>query len=324
MTKRMLILKGDLLKNIISPAEVIEAVENAMVLYEGDDFYMPPRMHAEHEGNVLLLMPSFMKSAFGIKLVTVFPGNLSRDQAVIQGVMLLNDPVSGTPVAMMDASVLTGLRTGAIAATGIRYLSGPDVRSLGIIGAGAQAYYQAIMASEVRSFERIYISDLDRSRAEKLASSLAPELDAEMIIAATNEELVTASEVVITATTSFHPVIPSDKDILIGKTFVGIGSFKPAMREIPEELFHLVDRVYVDSRQASQESGDLIYAIKAGLIAEEKIFTLGKLINQSLKPSRQGTSFFKSVGMALFDLLVAEKIYGLARSQGAGIEIDIT
>jgi ornithine cyclodeaminase/alanine dehydrogenase-like protein (mu-crystallin family) len=96
------------------------------------------------------------------------------------------------------------------------------------------------------------------------------------------------------------------------------------MREIPEELFHLVDRVYVDSRQASQESGDLIYAIKAGLIAEEKIFTLGKLINQSLRPSRQGTSFFKSVGMALFDLLVAEKIYGLARSQGAGIEIDIT
>ena len=324
MTKRMLILKGDLLKNIISPAEVIEAVENAMVLYEGDDFYMPPRMHAEHEGNVLLLMPSFMKSAFGTKLVTVFPGNLSRDQAVIQGVMLLNDPVSGTPVAMMDASVLTGLRTGAVAATGIRYLSGPDVRSLGIIGAGTQAYYQAIMASQVRSFNRIYISDLDRSRAEKLASSLAPELDAEMIIAATNEELVTASEVVITATTSFHPVIPSDKDILIGKTFVGIGSFKPAMREIPEELFHLVDRVYVDSRQASQESGDLIYAIKAGLIAEEKIFTLGKLINQSLRPSRQSTSFFKSVGMALFDLLVAEKIYGLARSQGAGIEIDIT
>ncbi len=320
----MLILKGDLLKNIISPAEVIEAVENAMVLYEGDDFYMPPRMHAEHEGNVLLLMPSFMKSAFGTKLVTVFPGNLSRDQAVIQGVMLLNDPVSGTPVAMMDASVLTGLRTGAIAATGIRYLSGPDVRSLGIIGAGTQAYYQAIMASQVRLFNRIYISDLDRSRAEKLASSLAPELDAEMIIAATNEELVTASEVVITATTSFHPVIPSDKDILIGKTFVGIGSFKPAMREIPEELFHLVDRVYVDSRQASQESGDLIYAIKAGLIAEEKIFTLGKLINQSLRPSRQGTSFFKSVGMALFDLLVAEKIYGLARSRGAGIEIDIT
>lgn len=324
MTKRMLILKGDLLKDIISPSEVIEAVEMAMVLYEGDDFIMPPRMHAEHEGNVLLLMPSFMKSAFGTKLVTVFPGNLSRDEAVIQGVMLLNDPVSGTPLAMMDASVLTGLRTGAVSAMGIRHLADQGVRSLGIIGAGTQAFYQAIMASQVRSFNRIYISDLDRSRAEKLASSLALELDAEMIITATNEELVTASEVVITATTSLHPVIMSDMEILSGKTFVGIGSYKPTMREIPEELFHLVDRVYVDSRQAIQESGDLIYAIKAGLITEEKIITLGKLINQSIRPSQQATSFFKSVGMALFDLLVAEKIYGLARSQGAGIEIDIS
>ena len=320
----MLILKGDLLKEITSPAEVIESVEKAMILYEGDDFYMPPRMHAEHDGNVLLLMPSFMKSAFGTKLVTVFPGNLSRDQAVIQGVMLLNDPVSGTPLALMDASVLTGLRTGAVSAVGIRYLADPGVRSLGIIGAGTQAFYQAIMACQVRPFDRIYISDVDRSRTEKLASSLATELEAEMIIAATNEELVTASDVVITATTSLHPVIMSDKEILSGKTYVGIGSFKPTMREIPEELFHLVDRVYVDSRQASQESGDLIYAIKAGLIAEEKIFTLGKLINQSIRPSRQATSFFKSVGMALFDLLVAEKIYELAKNQGAGIEIDIT
>jgi ornithine cyclodeaminase/alanine dehydrogenase-like protein (mu-crystallin family) len=80
----------------------------------------------------------------------------------------------------------------------------------------------------------------------------------------------------------------------------------------------------VDSRQASQESGDLIYALKAGLIAEEKIFTLGKLINQSIRPSRQETSFFKSVGMALYDLLVAEKIYDLAKNQGAGMKIDIT
>ena len=63
----MLILKGDLLKDIISPLEVIEAVENAMVLYEGDDFIMPARMHAEHDGNMLLLMPSFIKSAFGTK-----------------------------------------------------------------------------------------------------------------------------------------------------------------------------------------------------------------------------------------------------------------
>lgn len=320
----MLILKGELLKSIIPPSEVIEAVENAMVLYEGEDFIMPARMHAEHEGNVLLLMPSFVKSAFGTKLITVFPGNLSKNQAAIQGVMLLNDPVSGTPVAMMDASVLTQLRTGAVSAVGIRYLADQDARSLGIIGAGSQAFYQAIMASQVRSFERIYILDLDKNRAKKLVSELAPALDAEIILSSSNEELVYASDVIITATTSQHPVLPPDRDLLVGKTIIGIGSFKPNMREIPEELFHLVDRVYVDSRQARQESGDLIYPVKAGLIGEEKIFTLGKLINQSISPSPQATSFFKSVGMALFDLLVGERIFELAKSKGMGLKIDMS
>jgi ornithine cyclodeaminase len=320
----MLILKGDLIKSICSPLEVIEAVEEAMVLYEGDDFYMPARMHAEHGDNVLLLMPSFVTSAFGTKLVTVFPENLSRDKAVIQGVMLLNDPVSGTPISLMDASVLTGLRTGAISAVGIRHLADPEVRSLGIIGAGTQAFYQAIMASQVRSFDRIYISDLERKRAKKLESELHSALDVEIRVSSSNEELVTDSDVIITATTSMNPVLPSDRELLSGKTVVGIGSFKPSMREIPEELFQLIDRVFVDSRQAVEESGDLIFAMEKGLIREGEVFTLGKLINRTIKPSRQGTSFFKSVGMALFDLLVAEKIYAAAKSQGAGIEIDIS
>jgi ornithine cyclodeaminase/alanine dehydrogenase-like protein (mu-crystallin family) len=320
----MLILKGDLIKKISSPLDVIEAVEEAMVLYEGDEFYMPPRMHAEHGDNVLLLMPSFVKSAFGTKLVTVFPENHSKNEAVIQGVMLLNDPVTGTPISMMDASVLTGLRTGAVSAVGIRHLTDPDVRSLGIIGAGTQAYYQAIMASRVRSFDRIYISDLDRNRAEKLVSELLSVLDAEIIVSSSNEQLITASDVIITATTSLNPVLPPDRDLLSGKTIIGIGSFKPGMREIPEELFHLLDRVYVDSRQAREESGDLIYALGEGLIKEGEIFTLGRLINQTIMPSRQPTRFFKSVGMALFDLLVAEKIYELAKNQGAGIEIDLS
>jgi ornithine cyclodeaminase/alanine dehydrogenase-like protein (mu-crystallin family) len=143
----MLILKGDLLRDLIPPGDVIEAVENAMLLYEGDDFRMPPRMHAEVDGNVLLLMPSFINSAFGTKLVSVFPGNIHLRQPVIQGVMLLNDGLTGAPLALMDASVLTGLRTGAVAAAGIRHLSDPAVRTLGIIGAGVQAWYQAIMAS---------------------------------------------------------------------------------------------------------------------------------------------------------------------------------
>jgi ornithine cyclodeaminase len=320
----MLVLKGELLRNLIPSNRIIEAVEEAMLLYEGENYTMPPRMHAEYGGNMLLLMPSFIPSAFGTKLVTVFPENPGRQQPAIQGVMLLNDAASGTPLALMDASVLTGLRTGAVAAAAIRYLSDPGVRSLGIIGAGTQAWYQVVMASQVRSFDRIHILDIKRDRAEKLAADLSTETDAEILLPGSLEEMLSRSEVIITATTSMHPVLPPEKDLLAGKTVVAIGSFTPAMREIPEELFHLLDRVFVDSRQAREESGDLIHAIEAGLLSEDRIFTLGRLINRSIQAPERPTRFFKSVGMALYDLLVAEKIYGLAREKGAGLEIDIT
>jgi ornithine cyclodeaminase/alanine dehydrogenase-like protein (mu-crystallin family) len=318
----MLVLNGKDLEKAISPAELIEAVEEAMLMYEGKNFNMPPRMHAEHEGNVLLLMPAFTSSVFGTKLVSVFPGNQEKGIPVIQGTMILNDGNSGTPMALMDAAVLTGLRTGAVGAVGVKHLSGRNARNLGIIGAGVQARHLALLSNEARSFDKTYIADLDRNKSEVLAEKLRETYGLQVSVLESGREILEASDVIITATTSMQPVIPGDSRLLEGKTFVGIGSFTPEMREYPDEFYPLLEHVYVDSRQAVEESGDLSVAIESGLLKNSQVSTFGRFLNDPYEIPVGSTNFFKSVGMALFDLVVARKIYESAKARQLGTNID--
>lgn len=318
----MLVLNAKDLDELAVPGEMIRSVEEAMKMYEGDGFLMPPRMHAEYQGNVLLLMPAFDALAFGTKLVSVFPGNREQGIPVIQGTMSLNDAGSGRPLALMDAGKLTALRTGAVGAAGVKHLSDPDMNSLGIIGTGVQAWYLAIMSAHVRALENVFVTDLDRDRAVDFASRLEQETGLPVQVLEDVPELLASSETVITATTSMKPVLPGDKGLLSGRTFVGIGSFKPEMREYPEEIYPLLDHVYIDSLQAVEESGDLVHALESGTLDTEQVLTLGRQILDPLPQPAGSTRFFKSVGMALFDLLAARKIYELAITREIGTDVD--
>ena len=318
----MLFLNGRDLELAITPDELIRAVEAAFELYEGDDFSMPPRMHAEYEGNVLLLMPSFTNTEFGTKLLTVFPDNQGRGTAVIQGVMVLNDAETGTPLALMDAAVLTGMRTAAVGAAGIKHLSHAGAGTLGIVGAGVQAWYLARISHRVRDFGELFITDINREKSEDLAAKLRESTGLNVSVLDPGREILEASDVVVTATTSLSPVIPGERELLEGKTFVGIGSFKPQMREYPAELYSLLDRIYIDSRQAVEESGDLVAALESGFLQRERIKTLGSFIMDPDPIPEGSTQFFKSVGMALFDLVVARKIFESAKEMQLGTNID--
>jgi len=139
----------------------------------------------------------------------------------------------------------------------------------------------------------------------------------------TIEELLADSDVVITATNSTKPVLPDNPEMIKGKCYVGIGSYKPEMREIPDAVFSEVDKIYVDTRFGLKESGDLIDPVKKGLVKEEDVIPLGKIIGGEFERNinKEKTVFFKSVGMALFDLITAKVIYEKAREKGLGHEI---
>ncbi|MBD3413519.1 MAG: ornithine cyclodeaminase family protein [Candidatus Aminicenantes bacterium] len=321
----MLILNQEDLWRVVSRNEVVDSVEQALLLYESRDFHMPDRMHVDHRGNTLLLMPCFTEKSMGTKLVSLFPENSEQDIPVLFGVMVLNDGETGKPLALLDGAALTALRTGAVGSVSIRHMTSKKVKNLGVVGAGVQGFHQILTACTQRDFKTIYVYDMVSEKAERLRQILTDHVQGIDVKTARNsEELLKESEVVITATTSTKPVLPDQKGLFQGKHIVGIGSYKPDMREFPQALFQSLKIMTVDTEHALEESGDLKVPLEKGWIQKQQIMTLGKVISgkATLKPEGERATVFKSVGMALFDLVVSEYIYKKANQKGIGREVD--
>ncbi len=309
----------------VTVAEVLDTVEEAMLLYETKDFLMPQRMHIDHGDNVLLLMPCFTKDSFATKLVTLFPDNPKMHLPVLNGLVVLNDIKTGVPLAILSGPALTALRTGAVGGVSIRHLAPENTQAFGIIGAGVQGFYQAWLASAAKNLTDIYVYDVDNAKSAALIDRLSIVTpDANLHAAKSVQELLENTQSITTATTSAQPVLPENADLLRGRHFVGIGSYQPHVREFPGTLYTLIENVYIDTEDALEESGDIIAPLKNGWITREQVKTLGAYINQNkaTPQTRDETTFFKSVVMALFDVCVSKLVYDKAVAKGLGQEIN--
>jgi ornithine cyclodeaminase len=318
----MIFLNADEIMEALSLEAVMGCVEEALALYEAKAYEMPDRSAVDcGQGNLLLLMPCVAQGHFSTKLVTIYPGNRAVGRPVIDGLVVLATQDTGEIVALMDAKTITAMRTGAVTGTSIRYLAREDATSVGLVGCGVQGYYQLLYACAARPIRRIALYDLSADAADAMTARLHQAMPgAEVRVAASTVELAYASEILITATTARQPVFPDDPSLFRGKHCVAIGSFEPEVREYPNALFPLLDRVWVDIDFAKEESGELILPLQSGLLQESQLERLGTLIQSGLPPARgpSGTTFFKTVGMALFDLTTARLAYANAVAQGLG------
>ena len=323
----MLILNEHDMKKTISYTQVMDKVEDAYRIFQSGNFYMPERPVITHEKNTILYMPCFMASGFGTKFLTLFPENPGRGYPFIDGLMLLNDPENGKTLAILDARFLTALRTGAVGGVGIRNFSRADCKSVGVIGAGQQGFYQAVYASTARKIKDIYLFDTAVKNFDAYTERLGQALgeDAPKIHVCTAvRELLEKSEIVVTATPATSPVVPDDPELLRGKCFIAIGSYKPGMRELPDAIWKLVDHVYTELPFAMEESGDLSQPLADGLLKEEQVKFIGEwlMLEKRPLPLPGQTRYFKSVGMGLIDLNVAQLIYQEALKTGIGQTVD--
>jgi ornithine cyclodeaminase/alanine dehydrogenase-like protein (mu-crystallin family) len=287
----------------------VEAMERAFVDTANGVIDVPRRVHINRGHNTLLLMPCFGKSYFSTKLVSVFPKNLLKKEPVIYGTVVLNDGRTGKPLAAMDGSKLTAMRTAAVGAVGIKYLAPANASTLGIVGLGIQGFHQALFACHQRSIESVRIIDRSREVMSRFADRFnAFYPDIEVISVKNARELCNASEIIITATGSHQPVVPARGDWWLGKTIIGIGSYKPDMREFPEQFFSGLEQIFVDTRVALDETGDLRLPLDRELIEESQVIPLSDLILHKVDLKGE-TRFFKSVGMAAFDLYGAKLVF---------------
>ena len=305
----MIIINENIIKKVISFDEIMASLEDAFLTYESGNFSMPDRIHVDNKENTLLYMPCFTDEIFGTKSLTIFPENSRINKPVIDGFMTLHDPHTGSPLAIIDGKTLTALRTGGVGGAAARLLSSKDSSVLGIVGAGVQGIYQTLFISKVRPIKKVKVYDSNKKNLKIFIQSIKEELPyMEVVVCAATEELLEESHIVVTATNAEKPVLPGKTELLKGRLFVGIGSYKPSMREFPEEIYPLLDKIYTDTYFACEESGDLAYPLENKLITREQVSTIGTAIGSKGNISDE-TVLFKSVGMALLDLFVAKTIY---------------
>jgi ornithine cyclodeaminase/alanine dehydrogenase-like protein (mu-crystallin family) len=296
--------------DIASLSEWVETMETALRITTTGKYVMPKRMHLDYGDNTFLIMPCITDEYYVTKMVSFCPGNREKERPSIYGTVVLNDTNTGEPLAILEGGILTAMRTAAVTAAGIKHLSPLNCHSLGIIGTGVQGIYQALFACSVRKIDEIWAFDKDSSNLEKFAVDLNLKYpDIRVHLADDSGIVALNSQVIISATNSRNPVFKNSKELFSGKTFVGIGSYKPDCREFPEQLFRQIDQIFVDTMDGKNESGDLITPVRNNWIADENIFPIGSLNSGNILLAENTTRLFKTVGSAIFDLFAAKLVY---------------
>ena len=316
----MIFLGKEEVEKLVDPNEIMDQIEEAYRIFGADAYYMPPRPVIEHENKTLIYMPCFTEDIIGTKMLTIFPENAKLGLPSLDGLVILNDRTTGAPLAIMDGQAVTAWRTGAVGGVGIRHLSRKDARTVGIVGAGAQGFHQAVYACAARNIETVYIwNHRDRDLTDFMARLKKTIADpaVEVVQCKTVEELVKASDIICTATPSEEPVLPNDRELLEGKCIIAIGSYTPQMREIPDVIWDLVDNVYIELPYACEESGDLSQPLAEGRLTMDRVVLMDKFLASGADEDEiaKKTTYFKSVGMGLFDVCVAQKLLEKAKER---------
>jgi ornithine cyclodeaminase len=277
---------------------------------------VPVRHHHHLPTGTLLLMPAWSARHVGIKVVTVFPDNVSRSLPSVFGQYVLLDGTTGQALALLDGTMLTKRRTACASGLAARYLAPHNATRLLMIGTGALAPHLVRVHAKVRPIREVAIWGRRPAAADALARTLAaslPDLVGRPITvrAVTEREAaVRDSDVISCATLSKEPLVEGEW-LHEGQHIDLVGAYTPEMRESDDNAVWRA-RVYVDTRAgALTEGGDIVQPIRNGTIDEDDVIAeLSELARgqQTGRLAGDGASItlFKSVGTALEDLAAAE------------------
>lgn len=328
----MLVLTRADLERVLAPRDVIDALAEAFRRQAAGRTFIPQRgVLPVGDDGMLLVMPAVSRPApgtheaggLGAKLVTYYPRNRDRGQPTHLASYVLMDHATGGPLALLEASFITALRTGATSALAAKHLARPDSRSLACFGTSVQAGWQLRCLAAVVPLARAVVLGRDQERARAFADAMARELGVTVETGRDPALAVGAADIVTCATTSPTPLF-AGADLRPGTHVDAVGAFRPAEREVDTETVRRA-RVVVDAYSAAlAEAGDLLIPLAEGAIAREHVVAeLCELVTGA-RIGRTGpadVTLFKSVGFALEDLATATLAYHRARARGIGVEV---
>ena len=296
---------------------MLEALAGALVAWSSGKASVPPRVAARAGDRGLLgVMPAYVPGvALESKLVSVFPGNDERGIPSHQGLIALFDEETGSPLALMDGTYITAIRTGGTAAVAARVLSRPDSGVLAILGAGAQGWSHLATFPRVRDFTEIRVASRNHDRARELASH-NPKARA----VASFEEAVRGADVVACCTDARQPIVRREWVAEGAHVSAVGGTFGPELD--PETV--AAARVFVEWRGAATNAPPAgAYELQG--LDPEKITEVGEVI-AGTRPGRTSPreiTVYKSTGHAVEDAAAARLVYDRALRDGAGTRLPL-
>jgi len=261
-----------------------------------------------------LIMPAWLPGKYyGVKIVNIAPGNAKRGLPGLHSSYLLFDARTGAPLAQIDGDQITERRTAAASALAASYLARADAKHLLVVGAGRVAQLLPAAYRAVRPLERVTVW----ARRASEAQALAAQVRAAGLPAFASTDLAAAcgeADIVSCATLSTEPLVRGAW-LAPGSHLDLIGSFTPAMREADDACFQDA-RVFVDTDEALQKSGDLLVPMQHGVLRADDVRGTLTTLSKGVATGRKGEherTVFKSVGTALEDLAAAVLVYESAR-----------
>ncbi len=315
------------IKELITMKEVIETVENAFKVFAEGKVEMPAKKYLffkKYNGD-LRIMPCFVHDAdeAGVKCVNVHPDNPKKyDLPTIMAIIELVDPKTGFPLAIMDGTWITNMRTGAAAGVATKYLARDNSKTLGIVGAGVQAYKQLEALNEVMEIKKVKVTSRTPNSRERFAKTASEKYDLNVQAVDTIKEAVEGSDVLVTTTPVRKPIVKSEW-VSEGMHINAIGADAPGKQELEGKILKKA-KIIIDCWEQASHSGEINIPVSEGLLTRDDIHAnIGDVIINK-KPGRVSDdeiTIFDSTGLAVQDITTAWRIYEKALETDLGGKI---
>lgn len=328
MDKKTLILTNSQVQRLIDMPSVLKVIENAFMLYGKNLVRMPAKiyLHLDKYAGDFRAMPAYIEGmdACGIKWVNVYPDNKKYGLPSVMAVIILNDPHTGFPLAIMDGTYITNLRTGASGGVAAKYLANKDSSKVSLVGCGNQAQTQLMALHQIFKIRLVSIYDRDPHQAAAFIEKMHF-LGIKIKSCTSREDCVCGADILVTTTPSRKPIIKSEW-IGPGMHINAIGADAKGKEELEPAILKKA-KVIVDDGIQAMHSGEINVPIAKKIIKETDIYAdLGEIIAGKKKgrASKDEITVFDSTGVAIGDVLVADYVYKEAVRRKLGKYIQLT
>jgi ornithine cyclodeaminase/alanine dehydrogenase len=314
-----LILTQSDVRALLRMEDAVPAMEQVFAAHGRGETIMPHKIYLSLDKNFtgdFRAMPAYFDGAAGVKWVNSHPQNPARHKLPsVMGLYILSDPATALPLAILDATALTALRTGAAAAVASRHLAKPSPKTIGLVGCGVQA--RTLLAAH-----RVVFGGLELRCADAFPEA-ADRFAHECGGRAVPIKEAAAADIVCTATPSRVPVVQREW-VRAGAHINAMGADAPGKQELDPEILDDA-RIVIDDWEQATESGEVNVSLSTGRFAKSHIYgTLGEVVAGKLA-GRSGAdeiTVFDSTGLAVQDLALARVVYQAARDRKIGQQVD--